>query len=232
MLALIDQDLLCYRCAASAENDDLGIAIYRIDDLLDNILTKTNATSYKAFLTGPNNFRKLIYPEYKANRTQPRPRHLKDLQNYSIEKLNAEFASDTLEADDALAIHQTDDTIICTLDKDLLQVPGHHFSWEINGKGWNRPDIFIDQTEFEGLKLFYLQCIKGDTSDNIKGIPGIGSKGAEKILNGCSNEQELFNAVRAAYNNDSEFIMNARVLWILRSLEDNWEDRFYALIQE
>ena len=82
------------------------------------------------------------------------------------------------------------------------------------------------------MKLFYLQCIKGDTSDNIKGIPGIGSKGAEKILNGCNNEQELFNAVRAAYNNDSEFIMNARVLWILRSLEDNWEDRFYALIQE
>ena len=60
MLALIDQDLLCYRCAASAEQDEFAIAVYRIDELLDNLLTKTNATSYRAFLTGPNNFRKKI----------------------------------------------------------------------------------------------------------------------------------------------------------------------------
>jgi len=145
MQALIDQDLLCYRCAASAENDDLGIAIYRIDELLDNILNKTEATSYRAFLTSSSNFRKQIYPEYKANRTQPKPRHLRDLQVYSLEKLNAEYAPDGLEADDALAINQTEDTVICSLDKDLLQVPGHHFSWEINGKGWSRPDTFINK---------------------------------------------------------------------------------------
>ena len=174
MLALIDQDLLCYRCAASAEDIDVGIAIWRMDELLDSILVKTNATGYRAFLTGANNFRKLIYPEYKANRIAPKPKHLKDLQQYSIEKLNAEYAPDTLEADDALAINQTEDTIICTLDKDLLQVPGKHFSWEINGKGWSRPDTFLEQTEIEGLRLFYKQCLKGDSSDNVRGIEGIG----------------------------------------------------------
>ena len=232
MQALIDQDLLCYRCAASAENDDLGIAIYRIDELLDNILTKTGATSYRAFLTGPNNFRKQIYPEYKANRTQPKPRHLEDLRVYSLEKLNAEIAPANLEADDALAINQTEETIICSLDKDLLQVPGRHFSWEINGKGWSKPDTFIDQTELEGLRLFYKQCIKGDPSDNVKGIPGIGAKGADKLLDKCNTDEEMFKAVRKAYDNDAEFIMNASVLWILRSLDDKWEDRFYAYIQE
>lgn len=232
MQALIDQDLLCYRCAASAENDDLGIAIYRIDELLDNILTKTEATSYRAFLTGPNNFRKQIYPEYKANRTQPKPKHLEDLRVYSLEKLNAELAPENLEADDALAINQTDETIICSLDKDLLQVPGKHFSWEINGKGWSRPDTFTDQTELEGLRLFYKQCIKGDPSDNVKGIPGIGVKGADKLLDNCKTDEEMFKAVRKAYDNDLEFIMNASVLWILRSLDDKWEDRFYAYIQE
>jgi DNA polymerase-1 len=232
MQALIDQDLLCYRCAASAENDDLGIAIYRIDELLDNILTKTEATSYRAFLTGPNNFRKQIYPEYKANRTQPKPRHLEDLRVYSLDKLNAELAPANLEADDALAINQTEETIICSLDKDLLQVPGKHFSWEISGKGWNRPDTFTDQTELEGLRLFYKQCIKGDPSDNVKGIVGVGAKGADKLLDNCQTDEQMFKAVRKAYDNDAEFIMNASVLWILRSLDDKWEDRFYAYIQE
>jgi DNA polymerase-1 len=232
MIALIDQDLLCYRCAASAENDDLGIAIYRIDELLDNILNKTEATSYRAFLTSSSNFRKQIYPEYKANRTQPKPKHLRDLQVYSLEKLNAEYAPDGLEADDALAINQIEDTIICSLDKDLLQVPGHHFSWEINGKGWSRPDTFIEQSELEGLRLFYKQCLKGDTSDNVKGIEGLGEKKAAKILADCTSQQEMFNIVRDLYGNDEEFIMNASVLWILRSLDDNWKDRFDALIQE
>lgn len=232
MQALIDQDLLCYRCAASAENDDLGIAIYRIEELLDNILTKTEATSYRAFLTGPNNFRKQIYPEYKANRTQPKPKYLEDLRVYSLEKLNAELAPEGLEADDALAINQTNETIICSLDKDLLQVPGKHFSWEINGKGWHRPDTFTDQTELEGLRLFFKQCVKGDPSDNVKGIPGIGEKGADKLLDKCRIEEQMFKAVRKAYDNDVEFIMNASVLWILRSLDDKWEDRFYAYIQE
>ena len=232
MIALIDGDLVLYRCAASAENDDLNIALYGIDELLDNILNKTGATSYRAFLTGPNNFRKQIYPEYKANRVSPKPKHLRDLQDYSLEKLSAEFAPESLEADDALAIYQTDDTIICSLDKDLLQVAGKHFSWEINGKGWTRPDTFLEQTELEGLRLFYKQCLKGDTSDNVKGIEGLGEKKATKLLADCSSNIEMFNQVRDLYGNDDEFIMNASVLWILRSLDDSWKDRFNALIQE
>ena len=43
-------------------------------------------------------------------------------------------------------------------------------------------------------------------------------------------DKELFNQVRSQYGNDDEFIMNASVLWILRSLDDNWKDRFNALI--
>jgi len=42
--------------------------------------------------------------------------------------MGAEEARQGLEADDEMAIYQTDDTIIVSLDKDLLQVPGKHFS--------------------------------------------------------------------------------------------------------
>ena len=144
MIALIDHDLVVFRSAASAEQDDLGIAIYRAEALLDELLTK-KSTEYKAYLTGPDNFRKTIYPEYKANRTAPKPIHLKDLQKYAIKHMGAEMAPDTLEADDALGINQTDDTMIVSLDKDLLMIPGKHFSWEIKGKGGLKPDKFTEQ---------------------------------------------------------------------------------------
>ena len=232
MQALIDHDLVVFRCAASAENDGLNIAIHRAEALLDELLTKTGADSYRAFLSGKSNFRKTIYPEYKANRTAPKPVHLEALREYALEKQNAELAPDTLEADDALGINQTDDTIIVSLDKDLLMVPGKHFSWEIKGKGWTKPDKFFTQDAIGGMRLFFEQCLKGDTADNIKGIEKIGNKRAKALLADCVTEQQMFDAVRNAYGNDEEFIMNASVLWIMQNEEDVWKDRFNAYVQK
>lgn len=232
MQALIDHDLVVFRCAASAENDSLNIAIHRVEALLDELLTKTGADSYRAFLSGKSNFRKTIYPEYKANRTAPKPVHLEALREYALEKQNAELAPDTLEADDALGINQTDDTMIVSLDKDLLMVPGKHFSWEIKGKGWTKPDKFFTQDVIGGMRLFFEQCLKGDTADNIKGIEKIGNKRAKALLADCVTEQQMFDAVRNAYGNDDEFIMNASVLWIMQNEEDVWKDRFNAYVQK
>ena len=230
MQALIDHDLVVFRCAASAENDGLNIAIHRVEALLDELLTKTGADSYRAFLSGKSNFRKTIYPEYKANRTAPKPVHLEALREYALDKQNAELAPDTLEADDALGINQTDDTMIVSLDKDLLMVPGKHFSWEISGRGWTKPDKFTKQTELGGLRLFFEQCLKGDTADNIKGIEKIGNKRAKSMLADCVTGQQMFDVVRDAYGNDDEFIMNASVLWIMQHEEDIWKERFNAYI--
>jgi len=232
MQALIDMDLVCFRCSASAENDGAGIAIYRMNDLMDGILAKVGATEYRAFLTGATNFRKSIYPEYKANRTAPKPQYLQACREYAMNQMGAEMAPDGLEADDSLGINQTDETIICSLDKDLLMIPGKHFQWAISGKNWEKPDTWIDQTYADGMKLFYEQCIKGDTSDNIKGIPGMGEAKARKALASIHDELGMFNKVRDMYGNDEEFLMNARVLWIKRSLEDDFGDRFDAFVSE
>lgn len=232
MIALIDMDLVVFRCAASAENDDLGIAIYRAEELLDNILQKTNATEYKAYFSSKTNFRKEIYPEYKANRKAEKPIHLDELRKYAIEKLSAIVSPDGLEADDMLGIEQDKieyKTIICTLDKDLLQIPGKHFSWEIGGANWNRPDTWIEQSELEGMRLFYEQCIKGDPTDNIKGIPGKGKVFASKALKDCKTEQEMFNVVRELYDNDEEFKLNAGCVWILRQHGETFAERFKTL---
>lgn len=228
MLALIDMDLVCYRCAASAEEEDFNIVAYRMNELFDNILAKTNATEFKSFLTGENNFRKEIYPAYKANRTQPKPRHLEAARHYAIKELEAE-SEETLEADDLLGIHQTKDSIICSLDKDLLQIPGMHFQWGISTSKWSKPDTFIEQDEEDALRHFYEQCIKGDPSDNVKGISGLGEVKAKKALHGILEEQAMFDIVKSLYKNDDDFLMNASCLWILRGDREPFKERFNRL---
>ena len=234
MIALIDMDLVCYRTAAGAENDPVEIAISRMEELFYRILNIVKATEYKAFLSSNTSFRKKLYPEYKANRTSPKPAHLLALQEYSQKELKAEIAFEGLEADDMLAMHQNKETIICSLDKDMLQVEGEHFQWAIQGgtlaKRWEKPDTFITQTKLGGLRHFYTQCLTGDSNDNIKGVAGIGKTKAPKMLEFCEIEQEMFDVVREAYGNDDEFLMNASCLWLLRGITDKYENRFKEMI--
>lgn len=226
MIALIDMDLVAYRCAASAENDNAEIAIYRMNELLDIILTATEATEYRAFLTGKKNFRKTIYPEYKANRTQPKPQYLGDCREYACEHMGAEITEHDMEADDYLGIHQTEDTIICSLDKDLLQIPGKHFQWAISGPNWSKPNMFLEQDELEGIRLFYEQCLKGDKSDNVKGIEGIGEAKAKKLLKDCKTEKEMLEILLDKYDHEDEFLLNAQCLYILRDFDDSYLRRY------
>jgi len=224
MKALIDADIVAYRVACTLEDDDAEDFVYaRAEDLIDQILVNTEATEYRLFLTGKNNFRYTIYPEYKAHRPKEKPFWLEKCRQYLIATFNAEVI-DGQEADDALGIAQTEDTIICSIDKDLLMIPGRHYNFV--------KDEFQEVTNDSGMLHFYMQCLTGDRSDNIKGIEKIGPKKAEKILAGCVTEQEMFNAVREAYSNDEEFLMNGRVLWIRRKENEDWKDKFNELVQK
>lgn len=228
MRALLDGDIYAFRSAASAENDDVGIAIWRLDEMIESTLLETSADSLSIFLSGGKNFRYDIYPEYKANRTAPKPRHLKELERYLIDKYSATVA-DGCEADDLLGIAQcsSTDTIICSLDKDLRMIPGNHYSFEISGtvKGnrWTRPAERVFVEPFDGLRHFYKQCLVGDTADNVKGVRGIGKTKAEKILAGARTERALFDATSTCFGSMEEFLMTAQVLWIWRKENDIWK---------
>jgi DNA polymerase-1 len=229
MIALIDFDLVAFRCAASAENETLDIAIHRMQELLDQLLEKTQATEYKAFLSGKGNFRKTIYPEYKAQRSSVKPIHLQDLREFACSNLGAEVTENDLEADDYLGIYQTEESVIVSLDKDLLQIPGKHYRWGISTSKWVKEEEYITQTELEGSRLLYEQCLKGDTSDNVKGVKGIGEKGAKKLLAECKTEQEMKDVCLQQYSTEEEFLMNAQCLYILRSFDDSYLTRYERL---
>ena len=235
MRALIDADIVAFRCAAAAEGDGEGLARHYVDGLLDEIIAGTKADSFSLYLTGKGNFRYQVYPEYKATRIDtPRPTLLPALRDY-LSSLGA-IISDGCEADDLLGAEQCGsdtETVIVSLDKDLLTVPGYHYSWEIRGKSkgkaWVKEAKWTNQTTFEANHWFYTQCITGDVADNIKGIPGVGKVGASKILDGLVDEQEMFDAVREAYDNDDEFLLNARCLYIWRRKDDDFREHFERL---
>lgn len=195
--------------------------------MIDNTLVETGADEFSIFLSGAKNFRHDIYPEYKANRPKERPRHLKDLKDYLIEKYQAVVANGC-EADDLLGIEQcsNENTIICSIDKDLRMIPGKHYSFEIrgtnNGTSWVRPAELCTVELIDGLRHFYTQCLVGDPADNVKGAAGIGKVKAKRILFDCRTESALFEATRDCFSSDEEFLMTGQCLWIWRKPNDIW----------
>lgn len=230
---LLDGDLFCYRSAASAENDDIGIAKHYVDKLLDNCLVDLNATEFQFYLTGSTNFRFQVYPEYKLARANvPKPKHLSALRDYVMERYSG-IMSDGCEADDLMGIAQcaesaTHRTIIVSLDKDMLMIPGQHYSWHIEGgpvdKRWVREAKLQDISPQQGIKWFYTQLLMGDTTDGIKGVKGIGKVGANRMLSDPDlTEEDMFSMARDAYGCDAEMLLNAQCLWIWRKENDIWQ---------
>lgn len=192
-LALIDGDVLTYRIGFTTEDESEGIALIRMNNYIDEILHNSQASDYQVFLSPAKreqNFRFQLYPEYKANRTVPKPKHYQALRDYLVTFEQAHI-SENMEADDELGLRQTDSTIICSIDKDLLQIPGRHYNFVKNQHIVVSPE--------EGRRRFYTQLLMGDITDNIPGIPRVGIKTAEGIIKDCSTVEEYEKAVLWAY---------------------------------
>lgn len=221
---IIDGDVIAYRAAFSSEDSNEIDTQLKVDQVMSFILRNTRSTSeyddYSLYLTGSKNFRTELavsYP-YKGNRSnKPKPKYLPHARWYLQDNYGA-VVIEGQEADDAIAIEATNlgtSSIVVSIDKDMLQIPCFHFNQ--NKQQW------WSVSEFEGLEFFYEQILTGDTADNIIGLKGIGPVKAKKILKGAESEQDLWDAVLAAYNGDEERVIeNARLLWLRRYEEQLW----------
>lgn len=271
MIALLDLDIITYRCGFAVEKSKYNIyikgeehfgpvAVYRykkeipdyyskdegcfiekakdveplenalhgVKETLQSIIGAVGASSYKGYLTGEGNFREEISVtrKYKGNRDpEHKPVYYKEIRDYLIQYWGAEVVNG-MEADDALGIEQhksmcsskTDiwgDTIICSIDKDLLQCPGLHYNFVKKEKYWI--------TEEQGIKNFYYQLLVGDNTDNIQGVVGIGPKKAQQILAGCKTEKEMYDACVKAYNNQELLNEMAQLVYIRRVEGQEWK---------
>ena len=216
MKALIDGDIVVYRAAASAEEEDQWVALARADQMMQDILADTSSDSYKVFLTGSGNFRREIAPDYKANRPDSRPKHWAAVREFLVTQHKAEVCNGH-EADDQLGIQQDKEhgsTVICSIDKDLLQIAGKHYNFVKKN--------FQEVTKDEGLKALYIQSLVGDRSDNIFGVQGIGPVKAAKALAELLPE-EYYEACRNLYNDDERYHLNMKLLYIWQKDNDMWE---------
>jgi 5'-3' exonuclease len=180
MIALIDGDSLPYKMGYVAEKENLPLiaALDLLDKVTKAIFKDSSAKKYILFLSGATNFRNEVATinQYKGNRKKEKPLYFKDIRIHLKENYNT-FYVNGAEADDAVSVYQTiykDKSIICSDDKDLLQVPGYHFNLR------TKEIKTID--EIEAHYRVYHQLLTGDSTDNIKGIEGIGPAKAKKIL--------------------------------------------------
>ena len=224
---LIDGDIIAYRAAFATQDLYPQDARDKVVELVEYILEQTidlpfpSKSDYIVYLTGKTNFRFDIaksYP-YKGNRASTeKPIHLGTARDHMVEVYDA-IISDNEEADDLIAKEaaaQNYNCVVASIDKDMLQLPCWHFNF---GRGnWSKVN------EFEGTLFFYTQILTGDAADNIKGLQGIGPKKAEKLLSGCKDEDDLWQAIHKAYDGDIERIIeNGRLLWLRRYNEQLWE---------
>jgi 5'-3' exonuclease len=236
MRALLDGDIIVYRCGFTTEDiDEEGIVKARLKSIVDEILQAVQADDYTLYLTadGKQGFRYEIAPDYKGQRKQPKPRHFKLIKDTLINEYKTVVGT-KLEADDLLAIDMSiseeGTTILCSIDKDALQVPGYHYRWPIMRKGEvvkNEQFIYVD--EVEGLRSFYKGLLVGDVADNIVGVQGIGKIGASKHLDPLDNEEDMFTVVRDLYEDDERFLRNGRLMWLFRNEDDDWKKRYEKL---
>ncbi len=174
-------------------------------DLLKNQEIKPDAITV-AFDVGRQTFRVEKYDQYKANR-ETMPDTLRSQMKLIFEGLRAFnipiYTKEGFEADDVIgtiaykATKLGHKTLILTGDQDSFQLidkEGHvkvlipskgeliEYNWD---KVYEKLGVYPNQvTDYKGLR--------GDSSDNIPGIRGIGEKTAQKLLSRYPDMEEMF----------------------------------------
>ncbi|MFA5802859.1 MAG: DNA polymerase I [Thermoleophilia bacterium] len=211
-LFLIDGNSLAYRAfyalpetIATADGFPTN-ALYGFSTMLVKIITDYKpAGVVVAWDTGKKVFRHEKFEEYKAGR-KPMPDNL-SLQFEHFEEIVSSFGFENLkkegyEADDVLATlarearENRQKTVIVTADRDALQLVGDQIYVMTNTKGVSEVRIYDsgaveDRYGIPPEKVPDFIGLKGDTSDNIPGIPGVGDKTAALMLAEHQTLEEL-----------------------------------------
>lgn len=183
--------------------DELSHVLHTVNQML---VSYTEAVAEKfslevepiVLIDGDGNFRSRLATirPYKGNRhPNSQPLAYNDIRQHLMRLPNT-IVCHGHETDDAISIykHQAKDrhekVVICGVDKDLLQIPGHHY---------NPRKGFRYISPGTGLRNKYMQCLTGDAVDNIMGVPGVGPVKAASLLPDVDDEAVLWRHTVKAF---------------------------------
>ena len=190
---------------ATYEPEPWSHAVKVMDDLIEDIYTGLEpymeGTPKPIFYySRGGSFRERECKSYKSNRKGiRRPHHLEGLKDRLRDHYDAVSRDGEFEADDLMAMEATKleregtPFIICTIDKDLKQIPGSHYNFVKRE--------YSTVSEVEGLRSLYKQILNGDTADGIIGLKGVGPKTAEKLIGNLSSEWMMYGVCIREYFN-------------------------------
>lgn len=204
------------------ENEIKNLIINRLHNMANNIFLEIEETGIEIgeiryFLTDcKKSFRKSLDVEYKANRKPNKWVNM--VRRYLIEiefsETSEYFEADDLIKDAALTLKENE-FIILSVDKDLKQIAGLHFDYfgekvELKNGQISKVSRGLEViTKQEANLYFWTQMLVGDTSDNIKGIKGIGPVKAKKALKDNENiEETVIEFYKNQHGEDWEIFFN------------------------
>ncbi len=182
-------------------------AIFAFSNMIASLLStlKKDDAIFVAFDSGKHTFRHQEYPEYKANRQKTPEELLKQMPvaRDFLDKLGIiHYESEEIEADDIAGIMAKKaaakgyDVEIYTSDKDYLQLIDDKITVELIKKGLKEvyamtPESFKEEWGFDPIQITDYKGLRGDDSDNLKGIPGVGDKTAKSLIQKFGTLEEI-----------------------------------------
>jgi DNA polymerase-1 len=213
-LLLLDGHSLAYRAFFALPADlatkvgTVTNAVYGFTSMLAKVLADERPTHIAVAFDAPaRTFRDDIDPDYKANRKET-----PDLFRSQLPLIREVLATlqvpvlevEGVEADDVIATLATEaaadgmDVVIVTGDRDTFQlVEDPHVKVLYNKRGVSDYALYDEAGILERCGVTPAQypqyaALRGDTSDNLPGVPGIGEKTAAKLVSTYGTLEEIF----------------------------------------
>jgi len=212
-LLLIDGHSMAYRAfyALPAENFKTSSgqptnAIYGFASMLINLIKEEKPTHIAvAFDVSRKTFRTQLFTEYKANRAST-PDEFRSQMSFINEMIDCfgikHFEMEGYEADDIIATFAKSaekngyEVLICTGDRDSFQLVNPNTTVLYPKKGVTEMSRMTPDAVFEKYGLTPAQypdfaALRGDPSDNLPSVPGVGEKTATKWISDYGNLEKL-----------------------------------------
>jgi DNA polymerase-1 len=214
-LLLVDGHSLAYRAFYALPVENFGTsdgqptnAIYGFASMLVNLIRDEKPTHIAAaFDVSRKTFRSERFPDYKANRSAT-PDEFRSQMSYLFELVHAmgirHFAIEGFEADDIIATFAKRaeaaefETVICTGDRDSFQLVNDvttvlYPKMGVANLARMTPEAVEEKYGLTPTQYPDFAALRGDPSDNLPSVPGVGEKTATKWIQQYGNLDNLLD---------------------------------------